>query len=284
MIAWVDDGTGNPQANGLVDVESARIGILDRGLIVGDGVFETLKVVAGQPFALTRHLRRLHDSARVMEIDLPTATDLQAAILATLAANASDIGEIGRLRLTVTHGRGVLGDPYAGDGPPLVVVTVVPQRPWPAVNIVELSTWTRNEHSALTGVKSTSYAENAIALRAARRQGAHEALLLNTAGEVCEGTGSNIVVALDGQLVTPPLASGCLAGITRELALQWCAIAERTVTGAELAHVTEAFLTSSTRDLHPISRLAGRDLPAAGPLTRQAIALWRTHAAQGIDP
>ena len=283
MIVWADDGTGNPQSNGLVDVETARISILDRGLIVGDGVFETLKVVDGTPFALTRHLRRLADSASALAITLPSETGIRAAIAATIAANRSDIGAIGRLRITVTHGLGIPGDPYAGDDRPLLLVTVVAQHPWPPSSVVVVSSYTRNEHSALAGVKSTSYAENAIALRAARQQGADEALLLNTAGDVCEGTGSNIVVALHGRLVTPPLASGCLAGITRELAIKWCDVVARPIPAAELAHVTEAFLTSSTRDLHPISRLAGRNLPAPGPLTTTAIARWRTHESQGFD-
>ena len=284
MIVWADDGTGNPLAHGLVDVETARISVLDRGLIVGDGVFETLKVVAGRPFALTRHLRRLSDSARALAIDLPSEHELRAAIAATLDANQAGIGDISRLRITVTHGIGDPGDPYAGEARPLLLVTVVPQNLWPAGSVVALSEFTRNEHSALAGVKSTSYAENAVALRAARRRGADEALLLNTAGHLCEGTGSNIVVALDGDLVTPPLTSGCLAGITRELALEWCDITARTITVSEISDVTEAFLTSSTRDLHPISNLAGRDLPVPGPLTAQAIADWRAHESLGVDP
>ena len=83
--------------------------------------------------------------------------------------------------------------------------------------------WVRNERSATAGLKTTSYAENVVALDRAHAEGGSEALFANTRGELCEGTGSNVVVVVDDELVTPPLSSGCLAGITRELLLEWAA-------------------------------------------------------------
>ena len=276
--AWLGDG--------LVDVESAAavVSILDRGLTVGDGVFETLKVLRGVPFAITRHLERLTRSAAALAIDLPPEHALREAIAVVIAANADEVGEVGRLRLTVTHGPGVLGDPYGDGGAPTVFATVVPQHPWAPTASVARSPYRRNEHSALTGVKSTSYAENAIALRLAKAAGADEALLLNTAGQVCEGTGSNIFLVLDGRLVTPDLASGCLDGVTRQLVVQWCGAAEVSVSAEALDTCEEAFLTSSTRDVHPIEMLGDRRVPAPGPVTAAARATWRAHEAADLDP
>lgn len=263
----------------LVQATDARISVLDRGLTVGHGVFETMKVVESVPFALDRHLARLQRSADALAIPLPPEDDVRRAIAETAEANAGEVGEVGRMRLTLTAGDGELGDPYAAVGNPRLLITVVPQRPWPATARVSLSRYRRNEHSALTGVKSTSYAENAVALREAKAAGCDEALLLNAAGEVCEGTGSNVVLVVDGVAVTPPLSSGCLAGVTRELAIEWCGVVAAPLTEADLDRATEAFLTSSTRDLHPVAELVGRALDAPGPVTTQAMARW----AQRVD-
>ena len=82
--------------------------------------------------------------------------------------------------------------------------------------------WPRNERGALAGLKTTSYAENVVALAEARRRGGTEAIFANLAGHLCEGTGSNVFYVVDGELRTPTLASGCLAGVTRALVLEWC--------------------------------------------------------------
>lgn len=172
------------------------------------------------------------------------------------------VGGVGRMRVTVTHGPGTPADPYRKSDVPTLLITLVPQQPWPATSSVVVSRYRRNEHSALAGVKSTSYAENAIVLREAKAAGADEGLLLSTAGDVCEGTGSNIVLGMDEQLVAPELASGCLNGITRQLAVAVCGVTEERLPAAALDAATEAFLTSSARDLHPIAQLGDRALPA----------------------
>ena len=281
MYVWLDDSARN---RGLTPLSEASISVLDRGVTVGDGVFETLKVLDGVPFALTRHLRRLRASAEPLGIEIPPDAHLREAIAAVVAANLVELGEQARMRITVTHGTGVLGNPYAGEAPPTLLVTVVAMPPWPPSACLPLSPYRRNEFSALTGVKSTSYAENAIALREANARGGDEALLLNTAGDVCECTGSNIFVVIDGQLLTPPLTSGCLAGITRELVLEWHGGHSRAIPGEELAQVTEAFLTGSTRDVWPVRELAGRTLPAPGPITTEVMATWKHRVAEHIDP
>ena len=264
----------------LVPLEAARVSALDRGLTVGAGVFETLKVASGRPFAMTRHLQRLARSAAVVGVDLPPVDVIRAAAELVVAANEEELGPLGRMRITVTAGAGELSDPYRGTGPATLVVTVTPAQRWLPTTDAVLVSWTRNPESPLANVKSTSYAENAIALAAARSRGFSEALLCNTRREVCEGTGSNVFLVLEGELVTPPVNSGALAGITRELVLEWVGAHERAVSRAELSGATEIFLTSSTRDIHPVARLGDRNLTAPGPVTKAAMATWAAQAGE----
>ncbi|MFI7588832.1 aminotransferase class IV [Spongisporangium articulatum] len=264
------------------------VSALDHGLTVGDGIFETALVDDGRPFALTRHLRRLERSAALVGMSTPTETEIRAAIEETLAAAAATSPVThGRLRITVTSGVGPLGSDR-GDAAPSLIVGVVPTGAWPAEVRAVTVPWTRNERSAVAGAKTTSYAENVVALAEAHRRDAHEALLANTRGELCEGTGSNVVVVLDGELLTPPLSSGCLAGITRELFLEWAgqeglAVVEKDLPFDVLAEAEGVLLTSSTRGVQPLAAIDGRPLERteAGEKARE---LYDRRAAEGIDP
>jgi branched-chain amino acid aminotransferase len=161
---------------------------------------------------------------------------------------------------------------------------VSPAKPWPPTTTLVTVPWRRNEHSAVAGLKTTSYAENVVALAYAHERGASEALLLNTAGYVCEGTGSNIFAVIDGGVITPPLTSGCLAGVTRELVLAWCGGVEDDLTPEALSGATEVFVTSSTRDVHPVDRLDELTFPAPGPVTAAVAAEFVRRAALDADP
>jgi len=272
--------------NGSVrDEEAATVPALDHGLMVGDGVFETCAVRRGEAFALSRHLRRLRRSADILGLTCPDESVLRGAVAETLRV-AGPL-PLGRLRITLTGGAGPLGSERGPAGPGLVVA-VAPGTPWPERIAVVSVPWTRNERSAVAGAKTTSYAENVVALARARSQGAHEALLGNTRGELCEGTGSNVVLVLDGRLVTPPLSSGCLAGITRELLLEWAAddgfpISEETVPAEALSRAEDVLLTSSTRDVQHVSTVDGRQLPVTEP-GRRAAELFALRSAGDLDP
>jgi branched-chain amino acid aminotransferase len=201
----------------LVPAAQAAVAADDHGLIVGDGVFETLKLECGIPFAIGRHLARLRRSATGLGIRVPYDDDqLRAAISHTVAASNLDRA---RLRLTVTAGRGPLAS-GRGETTSPVLLGVEPQPPPQQTSRVANAPWARNERGATTGIKTTSYAENVIALAWARQRKADEAILTNTAGRLCEGTGSNVFVVIDGRTLTPPLSAGCLAGITRALLLE----------------------------------------------------------------
>jgi branched-chain amino acid aminotransferase len=271
------------------DAASAHVSAVDHGLTVGDGVFETCKVTHGRPFALTRHLSRLARSAAALGLTLPDDCELRAAVADTLAAHERVAGGLafGRLRITVTGGPGPLGSDRA-PGARTLVVAVSPAVPWPSRIAVATVPWVRNERSAIAGAKTTSYAENVVALAEAHRRGAHEALFANTQGELCEGTGSNVAVAVDGVLVTPPLTSGCLAGVTRELLLEWAGkeglpVEERPLPISVLETAHDVVLTSTTRDVQPVTVLDGREI-GGGELGRAAAELFARRAAEDVDP
>jgi branched-chain amino acid aminotransferase len=269
--------------NGTV-VESAEalVSAFDHGLTVGDGVFETAKVVDGVPFALTRHLERLSASARGLGLPDPDLGLVRHAIDEILTEN--DVTDPLRLRITYTGGISPLGSDR-GDGAPTLVVAVAPMRDWPPSSAVATVPWTRNERSATAGLKTTSYAENVVALAHAHANGAAEALLANTVGNLCEGTGSNVFLVLDGQVVTPPLSSGCLAGVTRALLLEWTDAVERDIPMSELGRAEEVFITSSTRDVHGVHAVDGRSLDGApGPVTRKVAAVFAERSGADADP
>ncbi|MEV6978177.1 aminodeoxychorismate lyase [Kitasatospora sp. NPDC093806] len=264
----------------LVDSTHPALSVLDHGLTTGDGVFETMKAVDGRAFALTRHLDRLTRSARGLGLPDPDHDLVREACAEVLAANPMPLG---RLRLTYTGGRSPLGS-ERGDDTPTLVASLGTAARRPDTTAVAVVPWRRNEHSAVAGLKTTSYAENVVALAAAHRAGASEALLANTAGRLCEGTGSNVFVVLDGRLLTPPLSSGCLAGITRQLVVDWCGAEEADLPLDALRDAEEIFLTSTLRDVQAVTRVDDRELPGPGPVTAKAMAVFTERSGDDLDP
>ena len=263
------------------DPASAAISPLDHGLTTGDGVFETLKIVDGQPFAITKHLERLVVSATGLGLRAPDLGQVEEAIAAVVKADP-DIA-FGRLRITYTGGVSPLSSDRGTAGPTLVVASQAVERPAPSSAIVTVP-WVRNERSAVAGLKTTSYAENVRALGYAKARGGSEGIFANTVGNLCEGTGSNIFCVFDGELVTPTLESGALAGVTRALVLAWFGAVERDVPLAKLAEADEIFLTSTIRDVQAIHRVDDRDLAAPGEVTAAVTKVFAERSAEDIDP
>jgi branched-chain amino acid aminotransferase len=121
-------------------------------------------------------------------------------------------------------------------------------------------------------------------LQRAHERGASEAVLANTRGELCEGTGTNVFVVIDGDVLTPPLSSGCLAGITRELVLEWLGAREQALPCSVLFDADEVFLTSSTRDVHPVVAVDDRVWATAGSVSSQLKAAFAARASLDVDP
>lgn len=266
----------------LLPDNEARISVFDHGLVVGDGVFETVKVASGQPFALSRHLVRLAGSAAGLGLPVPDLDLIRSGVTAVIDASPRML--LARLRITVTGGISPLGSERGGS-PPTMIIALAEQRPPTQSVDVAVVPWTRNEQGAVAGLKTTSYAENVRALAYAAEQGAAEAIFANTAGNLCEGTGTNVFVVMDGRLVTPPLSAGCLAGVTRGLVIEWADAVEEDMPVNALAAADEAFLTGTTRDVQPIWRVNGSALPRVpGPLTRKAAEVFGMRAAESPDP
>jgi branched-chain amino acid aminotransferase len=268
-----------------VDPSDATVSVLDHGFTVGDGAFETILVRDGVPFALTRHLARLERSLDGLGIPAPHQRSLREAV-AAVVGDAGAGAVRARLRITVTSGDGPFGS-ERGTGVPTLVVTLTPATPWPGTTTLATVPWVRNERSAVGGLKTTSYAENAVALAYAHGRGASEAVLADTTGRLSECTGSNVFVVIDGEALTPGLASGCLAGITRDLVLEWGSavlpIREADLPYGVLATADEVFITSSTRDVHAVVRIDDRQLEA-GPVTGRLASVFAARAAVEVDP
>ncbi|MDO5635501.1 MAG: aminotransferase class IV [Micrococcus sp.] len=310
MTAASSVSTGAPELDDVrvwVDGEllgpAATLRALDHGVTVGDGVFETAKVVDGQPFALDRHHDRMDRSLAGIGLEPLDRDRIQEGIDAVLGQGGMSFA---RLRWTVTAGAGPLGsDRLPGAATYIVSAMEVP--PAGPTTTVAVVPWTRNERSALTGVKSTSYAENVVALAAAKALGHSEALLANTAGMLCEGTGTNVFLVRDGVVLTPSLGTGPLAGITRGLTIEWLReegleVREEELPLAALADAEEVWITSSTRDISLVTRvdvaapatllsgqvlavegLTPRDLEP-GPVGRRAQEIFTRRAAADPNP
>ncbi|MES2709828.1 MAG: aminotransferase class IV [Verrucomicrobiota bacterium] len=245
----------------------AQAPAISQGLLWGRGIFETLGVWDGQPFALTRHLERLRAAAARLKLEIPTDEAWREAIATLLAARQP---RTARLRLTVTGG----GHPGLSldSGDENILIRLTPYEPVTTPAAVLTVPWRRNEFSALAGLKSTSYAENAIAMAWVRERDATEACFLNTGGDLCEGAASNLFLVKDGAVMTPSIGSGCLPGITRALVIELCEQLEipcavRAVTPREAVEADAIFLTSSLRGVQPVITLDNRACPADDPVT-----------------
>lgn len=242
----------------------------DRGSILGLGLFETMLAIDGRaPFA-DRHLARLGRSCERLGWAVEMADF--AEIAAELLARNGLARDRARLRLAVTAGSGALNHLSAGEDR-LVWMAAFPAAESARPLAACLSPWPRNERSPLAGMKSACYAENLIALDHARRRGFDEVLFSNTAGQLCEAATANVFLVKYGKAFTPPVNSGCLPGICREILLESAACEERLLTAEDLWAADEIFLTSSVRGPVAVGRLEETVLPS-GPVTSRMRELW----------
>ena len=278
MIAYVD-GKWTP-------AEEARISVLDHGLLYGDGVFEGIRVYGGVPFLLDEHLDRLAASARALVLELP-AERAEMAALCHEAARRAGLDD-GYLRLVVTRGAGALGvSPHTCARASLIVIAAPltlypPERYRDGVRLVT-SSLRRSASDALPPqIKSLNYLTSVLASIEARRQGADEAVLLNAQGLIAECTADNLFLVSGGRVLTPAVASGALAGITRALVSrllneQGIECVESPLTPADAWTADELFLTGTGAEIVPVCEIDGRPLPLARPVTERVRAAFAAY-------
>jgi branched-chain amino acid aminotransferase len=258
-----------------VAAEAARVSVFDRGFLYGDGLFETVRAYSGRPFLPDAHHARLAAAAARIGI-VPPFDAKEFADLLERTLDRNGLADA-LLRLTLTRGEGEPVPHPAGCGAPTVLVA--PR----AARRMDADAWRRGlaaqvvaEEGAGSGLKSTSFLPHVLALRVAREQGADEALVTNAAGEVAEGSVSNLFGVWDGTLLTPPLAAGGLPGVTRGVVLELAErlglkTEERPLPPKALADAEELFVTSTGWEVMPLTRLDGRPVGTGmpGPVTER---------------
>jgi branched-chain amino acid aminotransferase len=281
VIAYVD-GTWSAS-------DEARISVLDHGLLYGDGVFEGIRFYARTAFLLDAHLTRLEASARALALDLPLVRDEIAAVVQE-AIDRTGLAD-GYIRLIVTRGVGALGvTPHTCPRPSVVVIaaplSIYPEEAYRDGVVVVTSSLRRAASDALPPqVKTLNYLTSVLASIECRRQGAHEALLLNAQGFIAECTADNVFLVSAGTVRTPAIAHGALAGITRRLVVdlarqEGVAIVEAELTVADAWTADEIFLTGTGAEIVPVRELDGRAIGAAGrPVTETVRTAFRRYIA-----
>ena len=275
----------------ITDEHHARISVLDRGFLYGDSVYEVIRTYDGRPFALPEHLHRLQRSAELLGFPLPVElTALADEIRATVAAADNPESYI---RVIVTRGSGPINlDPSTAEQPCRVIIVTrfVPHaeelyRDGAKICLVPAGRVSGGAVPA--AAKSGNYLVNIMALRAARQQDAHEAVMLDPAGSVAEGASSNVFVLFGRTLRTPPLSAGILEGITRHLVIELARelqlqVEQTDLKGSDLRGADEIFLTSTLREVLPVTRVDDWTVGTGrvGPVARQLRELYRRIALQ----
>jgi branched-chain amino acid aminotransferase len=259
----------------------AKISVFDHGLLYGDGIFEGICVYEGRIFRLDQHLQRLYESAKTIDLQIPlTPTQFKAALVETVERNKLRDGYI---RPIVTRGVGRLGlDPKNCQKPSVIIIPqtaesypLLTKGRKPARAIVSSIRRTPS-YSLPASAKTLNYLNNILARQQATCAGVDEAIMLDWMGFVSEGTGDNLFIVRRGVLLTPPLHSSVLGGITREVVLEVAealgiSSEERELTIHDLYNAEEAFFTSTSLEIQPLVEIDGRAVGdgTEGPHTKR---------------
>jgi branched-chain amino acid aminotransferase len=271
----------------VVDPADATVSVFDRGFLYGDSIYETMRTAGGKVVEIERHLSRLHGSAEGIAFEMPFSNEeIRAAVQATLdgAGNSES-----RIRVVITRGTGPIALDTRTSASPLMVVFVQPlEFPPPetyeagiAAAIVDVQ---KNVREAIDpGLKTGNYLPSILALRKAIEAKGEDAIMCNRDGNVAEGATSNVFMVAGGELSTPSLATGVLAGITRSVVLELAGEGglgltthETIIAPDQLRKANEVFLTSSIRGIMPVTRLDGGPVGdgQVGAVTRRLMAAY----------
>lgn len=240
----------------VIDSKAANINPFDRGFTLGDGIYETIAVRNGQPRRLASHMLRLRHGAGVLDISVQYS-DARIEDMVAATIDACGVAN-GVVRMTLTRGPATRGlSPAEISTPTFAISATTSESQDSDAHIIVSTTTRRNEHSPLAAIKSTNALDSIIARKEALTAGVDDAVLLNTAGHVAEGTASNIFLLVDGGLITPRVEDGALPGIMRNEVIRLARAEEKTVTVETLMRASEAFL-SNALGLRPLLTIDGR--------------------------
>jgi len=275
--------------------ETAKVSVFDHGLLYGDGVFEGIRAYNGRVFKLKEHIDRLYDSAKAILLDIPMShAEMMRAVIETCRQNTLRDGYI---RLMVTRGIGTLGlNPNRCKNPSVIIIAdtiqLYPQELYDKGMAIVTVPTTRNSNNALNpAIKSLNYLNNILAKIEANLAGVEEALMLNSAGYVAECTGDNIFILKDGRLLTPPLSSGALYGITRATVIDLArdagiTVSEPNLTRYDLYIADECFLTGTGAEIIPVTKIDGRVVGSGKPgsVTRSLVTKYHALTQSSGEP
>jgi branched-chain amino acid aminotransferase len=276
----------------IVPADQAAIPVFDHGFMYGEGVYEVLRTYNGVPFLYDRHIARLRNSARHLQLDVPfTDDELLAWVVATTAQAGLD-GDA-YVRILLTRGIGDLTYDVRATPRPSVVIVVKPLDPPPdryreeGMRISLVPILRNHPRSVNPIIKSNNLLNNALAMQEAHRRGGEEALMCNYRGELAECSQSNVFLVRDRVAWTPRTRAGLLEGITRAFIFEvgreiGVDVRDAALTPADLEEIDEVFITSTTREISPVVRIddtvIGDGRP--GPVT---LALWDTYHRRALE-
>lgn len=288
---------GAVYVNGTITpADEAVVPVYDHGFVYGEGVYEVLRTYDRVPFLYDRHLARLRQSAERIALDVPFD---DATLLQWIGRTMAAAGELPEayIRIMLTRGVGELTYELSATPAPTTVIIVKPLEPYPArvfdsgIRISLVDMLRNHPRSVSPLIKANNLLNNVLAMQAAHRAGAEEALMCNYRGELTECSQANFFLVRGGAALTPRSEAGILEGITRafifelgrELGLE---VREETLLPKDLASADEMFITSTTREVNPVVRvddqIVGSGKP--GPVTRALLALYQQHARKSLIP
>lgn len=291
----------------LLPPHAARVSVFDRGFLYGDSVYEVVRTYGGRPFELDAHLARLRHSADRIGLApkwdaARTAAEIARTLEAAQGGDAPDAeaapwnaGER-YVRVVMTRGAGEIGLDPALAVDPVALVIVQPLHGPPArayaegVTVAIVGVRRASPAAIDPSAKTGAHLPNVLAVGEARAAGAHEALLLDDGGAVTEGSSSNVFAVRGGRVTTPPLAAGILEGVTRGVVLRLAreagiAAEEAPLRPEELERADEVFITSTIREIVPVTRLGARPVGPGrpGPVTRRLHEAFRRRAGGPVS-
>jgi branched-chain amino acid aminotransferase len=288
---------GAVYVNGTIrPADQAVVPVYDHGFLYGEGVYETLRTYNRVPFLYDRHMARLRKSAGRLQLDVPFSDESLARAIDETVAAAGELHE-GYIRILLTRGVGELNYDPRSTPTPTTVIIVKPLDEPPArvfndgINICLVPILRNHPGSVNPVIKANNLLNNALAMQDAYRRGGEEGLMCNYRGELSECSQANFFMVRGGAVLTPPSEAGLLEGITRSFLFEvgreiGIEVRDQVLYPADLETADEAFITSTTRELSPVTKIDGKPVGTGkvGPITRKLLEGYRRRAQELTRP